>query len=166
MDTIDLRTQPSFEAIAGSLMSMIEAGQMNARALPVSASATVPPAGLVAQLAEARLMLARRLLAGNTQFMALDRAISDLEAALPAVPAGVRSHRKRPTQCDAAMTVLSQAEEPLTIKEILDRITQMGARVGGRRPLGTLASSLSQDSRFEAVRDGASRTWRLAVWQD
>ena len=98
--------------------------------------------------------------------MALDRAISDLEAALPAVPAGPRTHRKRPTQCDAAMTVLSEAEVPLTIKEIMDRITQKGARVGGRRPLGTLASSLSQDSRFEAVRDGASRTWRLAVWRD
>jgi len=166
MDTIDLRTQPSFEAIAGSLMSMIEAGQRSASALPASASAPVYPAGLVEQLAEARLTLARRLLAGNSQFTALDRAISDLEAALPAVPAGARTHRKRPTQCDAAMTVLSEAQTPLTIKEIMDRITQKGARVGGRRPLGTLASSLSQDSRFEAVRDGASRTWRLAVWRD
>ena len=166
MDTIDLRTQPTFEAIAGSLMSMIEAGQRSAGALPVSVSATLPPSGLVEQLADARLALARRLLAGNAQFMALDRAISDLEAALPAVPAGPRTHRKRPTQCDAAMTVLSEAEVPLTIKEIMDRITQKGARVGGRRPLGTLASSLSQDSRFEAVRDGASRTWRLAVWRD
>jgi len=166
MDTIDLRTQPSFEAIADSLMSMIEAGRTGARALPVAASETLPPADLVEQLGTARLTLARRLLAGNAQFMALDRAINDLEAILPAAPATSRLRRKRPTQCDAAVTVLSEAEAPLTIKEILDRITQKGARVGGRRPLGTLASSLSQDSRFEAVRDGASRTWRLAVWRD
>ncbi len=166
MDTIDLRTQPSFEAIAGSLMSLIKAGQMNARALPVAASETVPPTDLVEQLGKARLTLARQLLAGNAQFMALDRAISDLEAVLPVAHATVRLRRNRPTQCDAAATALSEAEVPLTIKEILDRISQMGARVGGRRPLGTLASSLSQDSRFEAVRDGPSRTWRLAVWQD
>ena len=166
MDTIDLRTQPSFEAIAGSLMSMIEAGQANDRALPVAASETVPATDLVEQLAAARLALARRLLAGNAQFIGLDRAISDLEASLPVAYATTRLRRKRPTQCDAALTVLSEAKVPLTIKEILDRITLMGARVGGRRPLGTLASSLSQDSRFEAVRDGANRTWRLAVWRD
>lgn len=166
MNTINLRTQPSFEAIAGSLMSMIEASQTGACTLPEAASETVPPADLVEQLAAARLALARRLLAANSQFMALDRAISDLETTLPVTPTHGRLRRKRPTQCDAAVTVLSEAETPLTIKELLDRVTQQGARVGGRRPLGTLASSLSQDSRFEAVRDGASRTWRLAVRRD
>ena len=80
MDTIDLRTQPTLEAIAGSLMSMIEAGQRSAGALPVSASATLPPSGLVEQLADARLALARveveRLAAAHDFDVALAELLS------------------------------------------------------------------------------------------
>lgn len=65
------------------------------------------------------------------------------------------------TQSDAAEKVLLSSSVPLPTSAMLGPVRDMGAQVGGKDPLTNLASSLSRDPRFIAVRFDSKPAWWL-----
>ncbi|MFN3558952.1 MAG: hypothetical protein ACK4UQ_06655 [Brevundimonas sp.] len=70
--------------------------------------------------------------------------------------------KKRLTQADAAYEVLTEVQHPLPTPDIIARIQQKGAHVGGADPNVNVSSSLSKDPRFQSVRIGSASFWWLA----
>jgi hypothetical protein len=68
------------------------------------------------------------------------------------------TRRARLTLKEATYQVLRDAEGPLHISEILQRVEQLGTPAGGRRPANTLHATLSQDRRLKRV---GVNTWTL-----
>jgi hypothetical protein len=58
-----------------------------------------------------------------------------------------------------ALTVLRDAGRPLSTKQLLPKIKNMGKDVGGQNPLTTLSNILSQSSDVASVQYGNRRAW-------
>lgn len=70
--------------------------------------------------------------------------------------------KKRLSQADAAYEVLTEVQHPLPTPDIIARIQEKGAHVGGADPNVNVSSSLSKDPRFQSVRIGSASFWWLA----
>lgn len=67
---------------------------------------------------------------------------------------------KAPSQLEASATALDQAGHPLPTPELVMRVRQLGARVGGSTPTINLGSTLSRSAEFRSVRwEGRSCWW-------
>lgn len=67
----------------------------------------------------------------------------------------------RLTMKEASFRVLEAAGEPVHLNEILEKVAEMGAPAGGKRPGNTLHASLSRDDRVKLV---GQNTWALVEW--
>lgn len=62
----------------------------------------------------------------------------------------------------AAKQVIREKGEPVQARDLLEEITTLGAKVGGKNRLGNLVSILSGNSVFESVTWKGKRAWWLA----
>lgn len=76
----------------------------------------------------------------------------------PAKPTRKRRSSDKPTQSDAAMTVLRELG-PMGIKDILDLAVAQGATAGGSNPLVNFRSALSKDERLYSFRHNGEYLW-------
>jgi hypothetical protein len=65
------------------------------------------------------------------------------------------------SQADAAEKVMDRAGEPVPIAELVQKVREEGAQVGGSDPHINLSSTLSKDDRFRSVRYGGRQAWWL-----
>lgn len=123
------------------------------------------------QILEDRIADLQQQLAENPTYKELEilkgtlRQLSELAAPQPT---GVRlyvSDRLAPakdqiTTKGAIHAVLHEAAEPLTTREIHDRLIEAGRQVGGRDPIINLSSIMSKDNSLRSVTwRGAKRWW-------
>ncbi len=77
-------------------------------------------------------------------------------------PAAVRSNRFHDmTVAEAAFLVLRDVGGKLSGREIMEKLAQGGRLVGGKQPMGTLATLMKRDDRIERV-PGETNMWRLS----
>ncbi|MBA2632199.1 MAG: hypothetical protein H0U86_04255 [Chloroflexi bacterium] len=78
------------------------------------------------------------------------------------LPVIARSNRfEGMTVAEAALIVLRDASGKLSGREIMEKLAQGGREVGGKQPMGTLATLMKRDDRIERV-PGETNMWRLS----
>lgn len=88
--------------------------------------------------------------------------LSFVDASEAAVDAWKRLKPTRPiSQGDAAVKAISEADRPMTTKELIDLVRAQGARLGGADPATNLASVLSHDERVHSIPWRDSKAWWL-----
>jgi hypothetical protein len=98
---------------------------------------------------------------------ALDKALADLgHASKEQVGSPLIRQPRRVSDglshADAAEKVMDQIGEPIPIADLVSRVREMGAHVGGQDPNINLSSTLSKDPRFRSVRYQGRKAWWLA----
>jgi hypothetical protein len=85
------------------------------------------------------------------------RPVASAPSPVPAAPVASLSKSLR----TSAYEVLRDANIPLPIGEILDRLSQRGVAFSARNPRAALSSNMSQDPRFENGLVAGRPMWRL-----
>jgi hypothetical protein len=122
------------------------------------------PSNPTEQLAKLRDQLRQRLMrsADYRALIAIEHAIAELREQTAVEPVPPLPRRNKKTITGAASQILSEQREPFPVRELVNRLRQMGIKFKGRYPESSLSATLSRNDQFRAIRYQGKRCWWLS----
>ena len=116
------------------------------------------------QLAKLRDQLRQRLTrsADYRALIAIEHAIAELQEQTAVAEAPRVPQRNKKTITRAAAQILSEQKEPFPLRDLLNRLREMGIKFKGQHPESSLSATLSRNDQFRAVRYQGKRCWWLS----